>query len=65
MDYSKHGGAPLLGIDGIVIKVHGSSKSGSVYHAIRQASKFIETNILLQIKDFIEKSRKDMDYENE
>lgn len=64
MDYSEHGGAPFLGIDGIVIKIHGSSKASSVYHAICQASKFIKTDVISQIKTSIEKTGGDIDYED-
>ncbi|NLZ94074.1 MAG: phosphate acyltransferase PlsX [Firmicutes bacterium] len=34
LDYSEYGGAPLLGIDGIYIKGHGSSKARAVRSAI-------------------------------
>ncbi|NLT95775.1 MAG: phosphate acyltransferase PlsX [Clostridia bacterium] len=37
MDYSEYGGAPLLGVDGISIICHGSSKSQAIHNAIRVA----------------------------
>jgi len=37
MDYTEYGGAPLLGVDGISIICHGSSKSKSIHNAIRVA----------------------------
>jgi glycerol-3-phosphate acyltransferase PlsX len=37
MDYSEYGGAPLLGVDGISIICHGSSKSKAIHNAIRVA----------------------------
>lgn len=37
MDYKEHGGAPLLGLNGLVVKCHGSSDVVAVKNAIRQA----------------------------
>lgn len=56
LDYKEHGGAPLLGVDGLVIKAHGSSDSSAIFAAIRQAKKSVETELLLKIKNAIEGS---------
>ncbi len=45
MDYTEYGGAPLLGIDGCVIKAHGSSNAKAFSAAILQAKKFHETGV--------------------
>ena len=37
MDYSEYGGSVLLGLDGTVVKAHGSSNARAFYSAIRQA----------------------------
>jgi glycerol-3-phosphate acyltransferase PlsX len=37
MDPEMYGGAPLLGVNGICIKTHGSSSAKAVYHGIRVA----------------------------
>ncbi|ASA21302.1 phosphate acyltransferase PlsX [Paenibacillus donghaensis] len=37
MDYKEHGGAPLLGLSGLVVKGHGSSDGTAVKNAVRQA----------------------------
>lgn len=37
MDYSEYGGAPLLGINGISIICHGSSKAKAIHNAIKVA----------------------------
>ncbi|PYI54237.1 phosphate acyltransferase PlsX [Paenibacillus flagellatus] len=37
MDYGEHGAAPLLGIDGLVLKSHGSSDANAIKNAVRQA----------------------------
>lgn len=49
MDYREYGGAPLLGTKKPVIKGHGSSDVKAVYSAIKQAKKFVETNIIEEI----------------
>lgn len=53
MDYSEYGGAPLLGVNGGVIKAHGSSDAKAIKNAIRQAIKFAEGNVVEDIKSFI------------
>ena len=58
MDYSEYGGAPLLGVDGGVIKAHGSSESKAIKNAINQAIKFAKGNVVEDIKEFI-KSRQE------
>ncbi len=37
MDYTEVGGAPLLGVNGVVVKAHGSSNAHAVACAVRQA----------------------------
>ena len=49
MDYREYGGAPLLGKKRPVIKGHGSSDGKAVFSAIRQAKKFVETNLIEEI----------------
>jgi len=45
MDYSEYGGAPLLGVNGIVIIGHGRSSAKAIKNAIRAAKKEVEGNI--------------------
>lgn len=45
MDYKEVGGAPLLGINGCVIKAHGSSDAKAFASAIKQARSFVQGNI--------------------
>ena len=40
-----YGGAPLLGLNGTVIKVHGSAKAQMITNAIRQTSTAVNTNL--------------------
>lgn len=53
MDYAEHGGAPLLGINGGIIKAHGSSDARAIKNAIRQGKSFIDQAVLENIKDNI------------
>ncbi|HEU4963061.1 MAG TPA: phosphate acyltransferase PlsX [Bacilli bacterium] len=48
-DYAEYGGAPLLGIDGAVIKAHGSSNARAFRMAIHQARQFIDRRVVEQI----------------
>jgi glycerol-3-phosphate acyltransferase PlsX len=51
LDYSEYGGAPFLGIDGLCIKCHGSSKAKAVKNAITKAFDFCKKDVLSNIKD--------------
>lgn len=53
MDYAEYGGAPLLGVNGGVIKAHGSSNSKAIKNAINQGIKFAEGNVVEDIKEFV------------
>lgn len=50
-DASEYGGAPLLGLNGLVVKTHGSSKSKEIKNSIIQCSLFKEQNINERIKE--------------
>ncbi len=45
MDYKEVGGAPLLGIDGCVIKAHGSSDGKAFANAVMQARNFAQSGV--------------------
>lgn len=51
MDYTEVGGAPLLGVNGAVVKAHGSSNAHSIFSAIKQAAKMVESDIPSLIKE--------------
>lgn len=51
MDYKKVGGAVLLGIAYPVIKGHGSSDGGAMFHAIRQAKTCVDGKIVETITE--------------
>jgi glycerol-3-phosphate acyltransferase PlsX len=44
-DYHEHGGAPLLGIDGICIICHGSSGERAVENALGMAAKYVQMKL--------------------
>lgn len=52
-DADKYGGAPMLGLNGLVVKTHGSSKSVDVKNSIIQCKTFKEQNINEKIKEKI------------
>jgi glycerol-3-phosphate acyltransferase PlsX len=56
MDYAEHGGAPLLGVRGGIIKAHGSSDARAIKNAVRQAMLFIQNNVLETITDYVRSS---------
>lgn len=49
-DSSEYGGAPLLGLNGLVVKAHGSSTSKEIKNSIIQCSLFKGQNITEKIK---------------
>jgi fatty acid/phospholipid synthesis protein PlsX len=51
LDYTEHGGAPLLGVNGKVMKTHGSSNAKTVKNAVLKAAKFGESTVLEQISN--------------
>lgn len=55
LDYSEYGGAPLLGLKGISIVCHGSSKAFAIMNAIKVAMTGIESGFVEEIKNTIER----------
>ena len=52
-DLEQYGGAPLLGLNGLVVKTHGSSKAIEIKNSILQCITFAEQNINEKIKEKI------------
>lgn len=52
-DYKEEGGASLLGVNGIVVKAHGTSDARAFKNALRQAKNFYD-------KDYLEKFKENM-----
>ncbi len=53
MDYTEIGGAPLLGVQGAVVKGHGSSNGHAVASAIAQCVKMIEGQVPRKIEEML------------
>ena len=54
MDYSEHGGAPLMGISKPVFKAHGSSDAKTFKNAIRLAGEYVKRNVVELISKSLE-----------
>lgn len=52
-DYADAGGAPILGVKGAVLKIHGNSKETEVYHAILKAIPYVKKDVTGLITDAI------------
>lgn len=50
MDYEQYGGAPLLGVRGVVFKAHGSSGAQALMNAVRQARAMLEGDVLSRLE---------------
>jgi len=54
LNYEKYGGAPLLGVDGVVVKAHGRSKSPAIISALRTTRNSIEKCSVEHIRSELE-----------
>ena len=53
MDYAEYGGSVLLGLNGTVVKAHGSSSAHAFYSAIRQAKIAGEKEVIKKMKETV------------
>lgn len=53
LDYSEYGGAPLLGVNGVVIIGHGRSNAKAIKNAVRVAKEEVERQFIEKILDAI------------
>lgn len=53
-DATEHGGAPLLGLNGLVVKCHGNASHKEIKNAMVQCISFVEQDINGKIKAFLE-----------
>ena len=63
-DASQYGGGPLLGLNGLVVKSHGSSKSVEIKNSIIQCVQFTRQGISEKIRENIILSAEDDSTEN-
>ena len=50
-DYSSYGGAPILGVKGMVFKMHGSSSAVAVQNAVVKAAAVCEGSVIAEIEE--------------
>ncbi len=60
-DASQYGGAPLLGLNGLVVKMHGSSKAQEVKNTVIQCADFTERKINDKIQAYAQSLKGDAD----
>jgi len=56
-DYNEYGGAPLLGVDGVVIICHGSSGAKAIKNAVLEAERTVRQGVNAHIKDHLSRVR--------
>jgi glycerol-3-phosphate acyltransferase PlsX len=49
-DYKEYGGAPLLGVDGLIVKAHGSSDAKAIMNAIIYGEKCAKNEVVEKIR---------------
>lgn len=52
-DASEYGGAPLLGLNGLVVKSHGSAKAKEIKNSIIQCAQFTQQGVTEKIREHI------------
>lgn len=52
-DYSEYGGAPILGVKGPLIKIHGSSSAVAVRNSILKGIPYVEHEVVKTIQDSV------------
>ncbi len=52
-DYSEYGGAPILGVNGALLKMHGSSDETAVCQTILKSIPYVEENVVDIIRDSV------------
>ena len=57
MDYSEYGGAPILGVKGAVVKIHGSSNANAVKNAIVKGFPYVGNHVVNLIGNSVEESQ--------
>ena len=52
-DYSEYGGAPILGVKGPIVKMHGSSNANAVKNTILKGIPYVEENVVATIQNSV------------
>lgn len=59
LNTDEYGGAPLLGVDGVVVKAHGSSGGYAIFKALEQARRMVESHMVQALKQGLEETCKE------
>lgn len=57
LDSSAYGGAPLLGVNGALVKAHGSSDKVAIMNALKYADKYAESGLVAELERLIREER--------
>ena len=57
MDYGEYGGAPLLGVNGVVIVSHGRADDNAIKNALRGASEMASSGMLEALREAFSRAR--------
>ena len=57
MDYGEYGGAPLLGVNGVVIVSHGRADDNAIKNAVRGASEMASSGMLEALREAFSRAR--------
>jgi glycerol-3-phosphate acyltransferase PlsX len=57
IDYAEYGGAPLLGLKGIVIVCHGASNAKAIKNAVKMAATFVENKANTDLERMLEANK--------
>jgi len=61
MDYEEYGGTPILGVNGMVFKCHGSSKAKAIRNAVLKANEFAKSPVMEIIRKEFENMEVEID----
>lgn len=56
LDYTEYGGAPLLGVNGVLVKAHGSSNAKAIKNGILYMEKYASSGVIEAIRKHLETS---------
>ena len=65
LDYSEYGGAPLLGVNGVAIVCHGSSKELAIKNALIRAKESVDTGLIKAISASLVSQTREVEIANE
>jgi glycerol-3-phosphate acyltransferase PlsX len=55
LDYAEHGGALLLGVDGVIVICHGSSEARAIKNAVFEAERSVRRGVNLHIREHLKR----------